>query len=140
MKLAHGGLAILLLGGFGYLGNDATAAAKEVEGDGCVMGRYTGGAEVVDNAGAWVDYHHITHTLRQIELGVEIKVFVLIARTDNFNHGLGDHGEGIVLKVPVGTIVYDEDTGEIVHDFANSDDRIVIARGGRGGRGGGGPH
>jgi GTP-binding protein len=57
----------------------------------------------------------------------------------------GRHGEGakktgrdggdIVLKVPVGTILYDEDTGEIVHDFAHPDDRIVICRGGRGGRG-----
>ena len=57
----------------------------------------------------------------------------------------GRHGEGakktgrdggdITLKVPVGTIVYDEDTGEKVHDFSHADDRIVIARGGRGGRG-----
>jgi GTP-binding protein len=57
----------------------------------------------------------------------------------------GRHGEGakktgrdgvdITLKVPVGTIVYDADTGEKVHDFAHPDDRIVIARGGRGGRG-----
>src|SRR6059036_2297272 len=47
----------------------------------------------------------------------------------------GRDGEGIVLKVPVGTILYDEDTGEIVHDFAHADDRIVVARGGRGGRG-----
>src|SRR5260370_522665 len=47
----------------------------------------------------------------------------------------GRDGEGIVLKVPVGTIVYDEDTGEIVHDFSHSDHRIIIARGGRGGRG-----
>src|SRR6201997_1704167 len=57
----------------------------------------------------------------------------------------GRHGEGanktgrdggnVVLKVPVGTIVYDEDTGEKVHDFSSPDDRIVIARGGRGGRG-----
>jgi GTPase len=57
----------------------------------------------------------------------------------------GRHGEGakktgrdggdIVLKVPVGTLVYDTDTGEKVHDFSHPDDRIVIARGGRGGRG-----
>jgi GTP-binding protein len=47
----------------------------------------------------------------------------------------GRDGEGIVLKVPVGTIVYDEDTGEMVHDFARPDERVVIARGGRGGRG-----
>lgn len=57
----------------------------------------------------------------------------------------GRHGEGsnktgregvdIVLKVPVGTIVYDADSGEKVHDFSRPDDRIVIANGGRGGRG-----
>jgi Obg family GTPase CgtA len=40
-----------------------------------------------------------------------------------------------VLKVPVGTIVYDEMTGEVVHDFSHPDERVVIARGGRGGRG-----
>ena len=57
----------------------------------------------------------------------------------------GRHGEGsnrtgregadVVLKVPVGTIVYDEATGERVHDFSHADERIVVARGGRGGRG-----
>jgi GTP-binding protein len=35
----------------------------------------------------------------------------------------------------VGTIVRDELTGELVHDFAGPDERVVIARGGRGGRG-----
>ncbi len=57
----------------------------------------------------------------------------------------GRHGEGsqrtgregvdVVLKVPVGTIVYDEATGEKVFDFSRPDERMVIARGGRGGRG-----
>jgi len=47
----------------------------------------------------------------------------------------GREGEDVVLKVPVGTIVYDADSGEKVHDFSSRDDRIVIARGGRGGRG-----
>jgi GTPase len=37
--------------------------------------------------------------------------------------------------VPVGTIVYDADTGERVHDFSGADERLVVARGGRGGRG-----
>ena len=35
----------------------------------------------------------------------------------------------------MGTIVYDEDTGEKVYDFSRADERVVIARGGRGGRG-----
>jgi GTPase len=57
----------------------------------------------------------------------------------------GRHGEGsnktgreggdVLLKVPVGTIVYDDETGDKVYDFTDSDQRIVIARGGRGGRG-----
>ena len=47
----------------------------------------------------------------------------------------GREGESIVLKVPVGTIVYDEMTGELVHDFTRPDERIVVAHAGRGGRG-----
>ena len=44
-------------------------------------------------------------------------------------------GEPTTLKVPVGTLLYDDDTGELIHDFAHPDETIVIARGGRGGRG-----
>ena len=57
----------------------------------------------------------------------------------------GRHGEGsnktghdgtdVLLKVPVGTIVFDADSGERVFDFSHADQRLVIARGGRGGRG-----
>jgi GTP-binding protein len=57
----------------------------------------------------------------------------------------GRHGEGanktgregidVLLKVPVGTLVYDDETGELLHEFIQPDERIVIARGGRGGRG-----
>jgi GTP-binding protein len=47
----------------------------------------------------------------------------------------GREGDNVVLKVPVGTIVYDEITGEVVHDFSHADERVVVARGGRGGRG-----
>jgi GTPase len=47
----------------------------------------------------------------------------------------GKEGTDVLLKVPVGTIVYDDETGEKVHDFSHPDERVVIARGGRGGRG-----
>jgi GTP-binding protein len=55
-------------------------------------------------------------------------------------HGLGSNCTGqdaasIVLQVPVGTSLYDAETGELVHDFKEPDERIVIAKGGRGGRG-----
>jgi len=47
----------------------------------------------------------------------------------------GREGEDIILKVPVGTILYDDETGEKIHDFSQPDERIVVARGGRGGLG-----
>jgi GTPase len=47
----------------------------------------------------------------------------------------GREGESIVLKVPVGTLVYDTESGEKVHDFSCPDERMIVARGGRGGRG-----
>jgi GTP-binding protein len=47
----------------------------------------------------------------------------------------GRDGESVILKVPVGTIVYDRESGEKIHDFSQPDERIVVAHGGRGGRG-----
>src|SRR5437762_10771382 len=47
----------------------------------------------------------------------------------------GQEGHDVILKVPVGTILYDADSGERIHDFSRPDERLVIARGGRGGRG-----
>jgi GTPase len=47
----------------------------------------------------------------------------------------GRDGESVILKVPVGTIVYDNETGERLQDFSHADERMVVAQGGRGGRG-----
>ena len=61
-------------------------------------------------------------------------------RAQRGRHGEGSNktgreGEDVLLKVPVGTVVYDADTGEKVYDFSAPDQRVIIARGGRGGRG-----
>lgn len=55
-------------------------------------------------------------------------------------HGMGSNcsgreGRDVVLKVPVGTQLYDAETGELVHEFLQPDERVVIAKAGRGGRG-----
>ena len=55
-------------------------------------------------------------------------------------HGMGSNcsgsdGDSITLQVPVGTALYDQDTGELIHDFESPDEQVVIAKGGRGGRG-----
>ena len=47
----------------------------------------------------------------------------------------GSEGSSITLKVPVGTVVYNDETGEVVHDFGRPNESIVIAKGGGGGRG-----
>jgi GTP-binding protein len=51
------------------------------------------------------------------------------------NNRHGRDGEDIVIRVPVGTLVYDQETGELIHDFSTPGERVLIARGGRGGRG-----
>ncbi|MBQ4617633.1 MAG: GTPase ObgE [Clostridia bacterium] len=46
----------------------------------------------------------------------------------------GKNGENCVLKVPRGTLIYDEDTGRLMADMS-SDEPFIAARGGRGGWG-----
>jgi GTP-binding protein len=66
-----------------------------------------------------------------------------------FNHTFraerGRHGEGstrhgrtgqdLEIKVPIGTVIYDHETGEELHDFTEPNERVLIAKGGRGGHG-----
>jgi GTP-binding protein len=61
-------------------------------------------------------------------------------RADRGRHGEGSDchgrsGEDMVLTVPIGTVVYDQETGEQIVDFTAAGQRVVVARGGRGGRG-----
>jgi GTP-binding protein len=61
-------------------------------------------------------------------------------KADRGRHGEGSNctgkdGEDMVLQVPVGTSLFDAETGELVHDFVHPDERVVVAKGGRGGRG-----
>ena len=61
-------------------------------------------------------------------------------RAKNGQHGMGSDmngasAEDLVLRVPVGTLIRDQDTGELLADLAEPGARAVIARGGRGGLG-----
>lgn len=47
----------------------------------------------------------------------------------------GKNGAPMIVKVPVGTIVRDDATGELLADIVEKDQRVVVAKGGRGGRG-----
>lgn len=48
-------------------------------------------------------------------------------------HGRG--AEDLLIKVPPGTIVKDEETGEVIVDLTHEGQKFVVAKGGRGGRG-----
>ncbi|MFZ5596657.1 MAG: GTPase ObgE [Bacillota bacterium] len=55
-------------------------------------------------------------------------------------HGMGKNmhgrtGEDLRLRVPVGTVVRDSDTGQLIGDLTFSGQTLVVAGGGRGGRG-----
>lgn len=47
----------------------------------------------------------------------------------------GPSGEDLRVKVPIGTMVYDAQTGELIADLAEADEQIVVAAGGDGGLG-----
>ncbi|OQW34080.1 MAG: GTPase ObgE [Nitrospira sp. SG-bin1] len=47
----------------------------------------------------------------------------------------GRSGEDLTITVPVGTIVYDDQTKELLADFIDDGQTAVIAQGGRGGKG-----
>lgn len=47
----------------------------------------------------------------------------------------GAHGEDVVISVPVGTLVFDTETNELIADLDTEGKTFVAAKGGRGGRG-----
>jgi GTPase len=61
-------------------------------------------------------------------------------RAERGQHGEGSNktgrsGEDLLLHVPLGTVAYDADTGELLGELLEDGQRLVVARGGRGGRG-----
>ena len=47
----------------------------------------------------------------------------------------GKNADDVVIKVPVGTVVTDMDTGLIICDLKKHNDEFIVCKGGRGGRG-----
>ncbi len=60
------------------------------------------------------------------------------ARNGEGGQGSDRYGRGaddIVLRMPVGTQVFDEDTGELLFDLTRHGERVLLAKGGEGGLG-----
>ena len=47
----------------------------------------------------------------------------------------GKNAEDLIVKVPLGTVITDTDTGLIIGDLKRKNDSVIVAKGGRGGRG-----
>ncbi|MDR3295944.1 MAG: GTPase ObgE [Clostridiales Family XIII bacterium] len=47
----------------------------------------------------------------------------------------GRQGEDLLIRVPPGTIVIDEETGHVMKDLLQDGDRLIAAKGGKGGKG-----
>ena len=79
--------------------------------------------EVVDGLNTLIDYRYQQHFKAQ-----------------KGTNGMGKdrhgaNGKPIVLKVPVGTQVFDEDRETLIHDFTSLGEKFVLAEGGNGGFG-----
>ena len=61
-------------------------------------------------------------------------------RAERGRHGEGSHrtgrsGRDLELRVPPGTIAVDDESGDVVGELLDAEERLVVARGGRGGQG-----
>ncbi len=79
--------------------------------------------EVADGLNTLIDYRYQQHF-----------------KAPKGGHGMGSdrHGAGgkdIVLKVPLGTQIFDEDRETLIHDFTEVGEKFVLAKGGNGGFG-----
>lgn len=51
------------------------------------------------------------------------------------NNKTGKRGEACILRVPVGTMIWDHDTDLLIRDLNTNGDEVLVAKGGAGGRG-----
>lgn len=61
-------------------------------------------------------------------------------KADRGDHGQGKHmhgrgAEDLVVRIPTGTLIKDQDTGEVLADLTEHGQKVIVAKGGRGGRG-----
>ena len=86
---------------------------------------------------------HGSNIVFQVDTGLHTLIDLHYMKTikgKKGENGLGKNQTGkssddIIIKVPQGTVVTDLDTGLIIADMKEKDDRVVVASGGRGGRG-----
>ncbi len=80
-----------------------------------------------------------------LEADPQLNTLIAFSKQIHFRAESGSHGRGknqtgaqgpdLIIKVPVGTVAYEGETGLLVADLTAAGERALVARGGRGGRG-----
>ena len=86
----------------------------------------TGGSVIVEsdrNLNTLIDYRYAQHFKAQH------------GKPGSKRNRTGANGENLILKVPVGTQIYEEDNNTLIYDFTKANERFLVASGGRGGLG-----
>ena len=114
-------------GGPGGAGTTSFRREKHVPRGGPDGGDGGKGGDVImvadHNTTSLIDLHRSPH--RRAEAGVR----------GQGNRLHGRFGKDMIIRVPVGTVVMDWDSGEVLHDLSVSGQSVIVAPGGRGGRG-----
>ena len=114
-------------GGIGGSGSDAFRREKGVPRGGPAGGDGGHGGDVV------------------LEVDPQLSTLLDLSYRRHYRAERGMHGEGsrrtgrsgedLVLRVPPGTVVYDDETGDRLGELLEGGERLGVARGGKGGRG-----
>lgn len=79
--------------------------------------------ETADNLNTLADFRFVRH--------YEAKN----GQTGMGNLKTGISGQDLVMRVPVGTVIFDDNTDELIYDLNEAEQKVIIARGGDGGLG-----
>lgn len=70
-----------------------------------------------------------------LHLRYQRHLFATDGQAGSENKSFGKDGQDVVIEVPMGTVVYDADSGEYICEVTEDDQKIVLLKGGRGGLG-----
>ena len=86
----------------------------------------TGGSVIVEsdrNLNTLIDYRYAQHFKAQH------------GKPGSKRNRTGANGENLILRVPVGTQIYEEDNNTLIYDFTKANEKFLVASGGKGGLG-----
>ena len=70
-----------------------------------------------------------------LHLRYQRHLFATDGQAGSENKSFGKDGQDVTIEVPMGTVVYDADSGEYLCEVTDHDQQIVLLKGGRGGLG-----